>query len=213
MFADCLTNCRLFLLTKKVALLMKKIISIILVPIALTFLSSCKSYAPHLASDAESARLRISERNFTGMVMPFLEEITSDGKCGERVQVPFLSVTLPITVSRNTTPNPAGNVPKKQPRENMLGTSEPERTEETELRLKPGRYGLLINATVGGYPVVKTCPLKMEMTLNAGEQYWIELASINSICRTTFSRVRDTASGPSWLPEAPVNFKSYSCTK
>ncbi|MEZ5740774.1 MAG: hypothetical protein R3E68_15835 [Burkholderiaceae bacterium] len=173
--------------------------------VALALAGGCASYVPH--PDEDAARLRISQLSFM-MLVPFLQRVEPDGRCGERFSTNSL-YPAPVT-SGNVLATTAG--PQKaptQPRERMFESPPPEQTHTTELRLRPGRY--ILNAS-GTPQSGKMCNFAMNLQMEPREQYWLQASSDGKLCRATLRRVATESAASRWVPEK-LEKPTSGCTR
>jgi hypothetical protein len=172
--------------------------------------AGCATYVPIQGSDAQTARLRISQ---TGMIqiLPFIRPIAEDGSCGERFRGPALLPKAFVTKSNSS--GFATTTSLTAPREGMFQAPPSDQTQTVELRLNPGRYRMGMTGSTGGYPIIFGCVFSPEVSMNAGEQYWLELKAEGGLCKANFSRVESAGNQSQWVPHTFTNAKNAVCSK
>jgi hypothetical protein len=176
----------------------------------LNAVSGCASYAPVQGSDAQTVRLRISQAGMLQLV-PFIQPVAEDGKCGDRFSGPALSPKAPV--AQSTAAGSFTPAPRTLPREGMFEAPAPDQTQAVELRLNAGRYRINSTGATGGFPIMFACSFSSEVVLKVGEQYWLDLKAEEKLCKTNFSRVEIASNQSRWVPMSVTSAKNSICVK
>jgi hypothetical protein len=172
--------------------------------------AGCASYTPVQGGDAQTVRLRISQAGMLQLV-PFIQPVAEDGKCGDRFSGPALSPKAPA--AQSTAAGSFTPAPRTLPREGMFDAPAPDQTQAVELRLNAGRYRINSTGSTGGFPIMFACSFSSEVVLQAGEQYWLDLKAEEGLCKTNFSRVENSGNKSRWVPMSVTSAKNSVCVK
>lgn len=168
-------------------------------------LAGCVSrHINHPGDDAALVRFSQSDMQ---LVKPTIHPIEPDGTCGQ----PAAVATLYPPGSERAAEGPASTWPVPRPRpgarERMLGSPPAERTDVTEIRLAPGRYGFLQNAAWGTH----SCASGVTLSIEPRQQYWLDIALDGATCRTTLRRVVAEAGTLRWAPVPVEQAQTIDC--
>ena len=167
----------------------------------------------------DDALLRISQDKLM-LLKPAILPINAEGKCEKGFTTDSLSrYAGPVESRTPASITGPGTVISRMPREAMLDSPPPERSDTIELRLRPGAYlisgsGVVMDgagAALALIGVARNCAYATAAKLEARGQYWLELGFEGGRCSTRLSQVQDQQGTPRWAPADPSTRVTSGC--
>lgn len=132
--------------------------------ISASLLAGCAApYAPYTGADASKLRLLLSHGTHFSSAGSTIRPVDG-GKCGDVIRIPSLYPYFGWTRESSV------SGPVLQPRADMVGSPDPQRSDTVELRLAPGQYALTFIAQIGRHE----CFVGGGLDLLPGQQYQVD---------------------------------------
>lgn len=163
----------------------------------LALLGACATpYQPHDEAQAAKVRIRLERGPLLATLVSNVRPIQA-GRCGAPTVLPAVRPYAgppPAQVGPQST-----QAPPTYPRVGMFGGDDPQRSDNVELQLPPGRQMFMLALVAG----TAQCRVEVAFELEARRQYQVHYVFDTAYrrCRAHATRLDDSSTPPRWVPQ------------